>query len=217
MSAAWWAASWSPWRQGWAWRCASWLFATAGQRLVTSCGLASTKSPASKPWSLQVDAPFAMCPTSFSPSSVLLSHDLCPVSRLRTGGGGERPGGWWAADRPGGSGTEDSGVGSWERALRSLHNFLLRPAGPWQVNKTIFCHLIHLQDVCHWFIYLLLSHRLEELATMCTKYDIPHIVNNAYGVQSSKCMHLIQQVVTSQPIRAMPLNGSLFCLLCFYF
>nr|XP_033804156.1 O-phosphoseryl-tRNA(Sec) selenium transferase [Geotrypetes seraphini] len=35
--------------------------------------------------------------------------------------------------------------------------------------------------------------RLEELALMCAKYDIPHIVNNAYGVQSSKCMHLIQQ------------------------
>ncbi|ETE57347.1 O-phosphoseryl-tRNA(Sec) selenium transferase, partial [Ophiophagus hannah] len=28
---------------------------------------------------------------------------------------------------------------------------------------------------------------------MCAKYNIPHIVNNAYGVQSSKCMHLIQQ------------------------
>ncbi|XP_023255350.1 O-phosphoseryl-tRNA(Sec) selenium transferase isoform X2 [Seriola lalandi dorsalis] len=35
--------------------------------------------------------------------------------------------------------------------------------------------------------------RLEELATLCAKYNIPHIVNNAYGVQSSKCMHLIQQ------------------------
>ncbi|KAL8207557.1 UNVERIFIED_CONTAM: hypothetical protein K2H54_058892 [Gekko kuhli] len=35
--------------------------------------------------------------------------------------------------------------------------------------------------------------RLEELAEICTKHDIPHIVNNAYGVQSSKCMHLIQQ------------------------
>ncbi|XP_077333815.1 O-phosphoseryl-tRNA(Sec) selenium transferase [Lithobates pipiens] len=35
--------------------------------------------------------------------------------------------------------------------------------------------------------------RLEELSEICTKYDIPHIVNNAYGVQSSKCMHLIQQ------------------------
>lgn len=35
--------------------------------------------------------------------------------------------------------------------------------------------------------------RLEELSSLCRKHDIPHIVNNAYGVQSSKCMHLIQQ------------------------
>ncbi|NXU58714.1 SPCS transferase, partial [Turnix velox] len=35
--------------------------------------------------------------------------------------------------------------------------------------------------------------RLEELSVICANYDIPHIVNNAYGVQSSKCMHLIQQ------------------------
>ncbi|XP_063313919.1 O-phosphoseryl-tRNA(Sec) selenium transferase [Pelobates fuscus] len=35
--------------------------------------------------------------------------------------------------------------------------------------------------------------RLEELSVICATHDIPHIVNNAYGVQSSKCMHLIQQ------------------------
>lgn len=35
--------------------------------------------------------------------------------------------------------------------------------------------------------------RIEELAVLCAKHDIPHIVNNAYGMQSSKCMHLIQQ------------------------
>lgn len=35
--------------------------------------------------------------------------------------------------------------------------------------------------------------RIEELAVLCAKYGIPHIVNNAYGMQSSKCMHLIQQ------------------------
>ncbi|KAH1170050.1 O-phosphoseryl-tRNA(Sec) selenium transferase [Mauremys mutica] len=35
--------------------------------------------------------------------------------------------------------------------------------------------------------------RLEELSVICSNYDIPHIVNNAYGIQSSKCMHLIQQ------------------------
>lgn len=33
---------------------------------------------------------------------------------------------------------------------------------------------------------------------MSAKYDIPHVVNNAYGVQSSKCMHLIQQVLLLQ-------------------
>nr|XP_039254202.1 O-phosphoseryl-tRNA(Sec) selenium transferase-like [Styela clava] len=35
--------------------------------------------------------------------------------------------------------------------------------------------------------------RLEELAKICKSHDIPHIVNNAYGLQSSKCTHLIQQ------------------------
>ena len=31
------------------------------------------------------------------------------------------------------------------------------------------------------------------IATLCRNKDIPHIVNNAYGVQSSKCMHLINE------------------------
>nr|XP_012327836.1 O-phosphoseryl-tRNA(Sec) selenium transferase isoform X2 [Aotus nancymaae] len=39
--------------------------------------------------------------------------------------------------------------------------------------------------------------RLEELAVICADFGIPHIVNNAYGVQSSKCMHLIQQEMFS--------------------
>lgn len=39
--------------------------------------------------------------------------------------------------------------------------------------------------------------RLEEVAVICSEFNIPHLVNNAYGVQSSKCMHLIQQVWTS--------------------
>ena len=36
--------------------------------------------------------------------------------------------------------------------------------------------------------------RLSEVAGLCKKYDIPHIANNAYGVQSSKCMHIIEEV-----------------------
>lgn len=31
------------------------------------------------------------------------------------------------------------------------------------------------------------------MAQLSSKYNIPHIVNNAYGVQSSKCMHLLQE------------------------
>ncbi|KAK2572093.1 O-phosphoseryl-tRNA(Sec) selenium transferase [Acropora cervicornis] len=34
---------------------------------------------------------------------------------------------------------------------------------------------------------------LEEVAKLCKEQAVPHVVNNAYGVQSSKCMHLIQQ------------------------
>ncbi|RWS00673.1 O-phosphoseryl-tRNA(Sec) selenium transferase-like protein, partial [Dinothrombium tinctorium] len=34
---------------------------------------------------------------------------------------------------------------------------------------------------------------IEEIALICSQENIPHIVNNAYGVQSSKCMHLIEQ------------------------
>ena len=34
---------------------------------------------------------------------------------------------------------------------------------------------------------------VEGIARLCATYSIPHLVNNAYGVQSSKCMHVIQQ------------------------
>uniref|UniRef100_A0A8C0ACA6 O-phosphoseryl-tRNA(Sec) selenium transferase n=1 Tax=Bos mutus grunniens TaxID=30521 RepID=A0A8C0ACA6_BOSMU len=50
--------------------------------------------------------------------------------------------------------------------------------------------------------------RLEELAVICANYGIPHIVNNAYGVQSSKCMHLIQQVRASKDIKTVSLASS---------
>lgn len=34
---------------------------------------------------------------------------------------------------------------------------------------------------------------VETVAEICKKFHVPHVINNAYGVQSSKCMHLIQQ------------------------
>ncbi|XP_048237415.1 O-phosphoseryl-tRNA(Sec) selenium transferase-like [Haliotis rufescens] len=34
---------------------------------------------------------------------------------------------------------------------------------------------------------------LEEIGRLCKEQGVPHVVNNAYGVQSSKCCHLLQQ------------------------
>ena len=31
------------------------------------------------------------------------------------------------------------------------------------------------------------------VAEICGKLGVPHLVNNAYGVQSSKCMHIIEE------------------------
>ncbi|XP_071830497.1 O-phosphoseryl-tRNA(Sec) selenium transferase-like isoform X2 [Apostichopus japonicus] len=35
--------------------------------------------------------------------------------------------------------------------------------------------------------------RLDEVAKICKTEDIPHVVNNAYGLQMSKCCHLVQE------------------------
>ncbi|XP_055901382.1 O-phosphoseryl-tRNA(Sec) selenium transferase-like [Biomphalaria glabrata] len=35
--------------------------------------------------------------------------------------------------------------------------------------------------------------RIEQISTICKEKDIPHLINNAYGLQSSKLTHLIQQ------------------------
>ena len=44
-----------------------------------------------------------------------------------------------------------------------------------------------------------LSYRLPQVGQICKKYNVPHIVNNAYGVQSTKCMHFIQEVGQCTP------------------
>ena len=51
-------------------------------------------------------------------------------------------------------------------------------------------------NMCLCIIYKLqcILCRLEEVAEICKANELPHIVNNAYGLQSSKCMHLIEQV-----------------------
>ena len=35
--------------------------------------------------------------------------------------------------------------------------------------------------------------KIEEIAALCKKYEIFHLINNAYGLQSSKCCHVINQ------------------------
>ena len=36
---------------------------------------------------------------------------------------------------------------------------------------------------------------LVEVATLCKSHDVPHVVNNAYGLQSGKCTHLINEAI----------------------
>lgn len=36
---------------------------------------------------------------------------------------------------------------------------------------------------------------VDDVAKLCLDYDVPHIINNAYGVQDNKCCHLIEQAM----------------------
>ena len=73
------------------------------------------------------------------------------------------------------------------------------------------------------FLVDLLCFRLEEVAALCRTHNIPHLVNNAYGVQSSQCMHRIQQVMSFVSLNALsgvrgmePHNerGALYSMCC---
>lgn len=65
------------------------------------------------------------------------------------------------------------------------------------------------------------SHRLPELALLASKYNIGHLINNAYGVQSSKCMHLISEacrigrvdmwVQSTDKNFMVPIGGAVVC------
>ena len=41
---------------------------------------------------------------------------------------------------------------------------------------------------CNAFFFSFFS-----VAEICHKLGIPHVVNNAYGVQSTKCMHILEE------------------------
>eukprot|EP00053_Salpingoeca_punica_P000056 m.27107 g.27107 ORF g.27107 m.27107 type:complete len:516 (+) comp10035_c0_seq1:1396-2943(+) len=37
--------------------------------------------------------------------------------------------------------------------------------------------------------------RVEDVAKLCKALDVPHVINNAYGLQSSKCNHIVNESV----------------------
>ncbi|OQS06834.1 o-phosphoseryl-tRNA(Sec) selenium transferase-like [Thraustotheca clavata] len=63
--------------------------------------------------------------------------------------------------------------------------------------------------------------RVEEIAQICAKYDIGHVINNAYGLQSSKCAHIVNQAFRRGRVDAcvqstdknflVPVGGSVIC------
>ena len=48
------------------------------------------------------------------------------------------------------------------------------------------------------------SDSLEHIATLCSRHNIPHLVNNAYGLQSARLMHLIQEAAKLVYFITMP-------------
>lgn len=63
--------------------------------------------------------------------------------------------------------------------------------------------------------------RVEEIATLCRQHEVPHVINNAYGVQSSKCMHVVDQAMRCGRVDAVvqsldknfmvPVGGAIVC------
>lgn len=45
--------------------------------------------------------------------------------------------------------------------------------------------------------------RVIEVAQLCAQHDIGHVINNAYGLQSSKCCHWINQAIRSGRVDAI--------------
>eukprot|EP00397_Hematodinium_sp_SG-2012_P033452 GEMP01035745.1.p1 GENE.GEMP01035745.1~~GEMP01035745.1.p1 ORF type:complete len:479 (+),score=103.76 GEMP01035745.1:22-1437(+) len=62
---------------------------------------------------------------------------------------------------------------------------------------------------------------VDEVANVCKKYDVPHVVNNAYGLQCSKIMHSIETAMRKGRLDAVvqstdknflvPVGGAIVC------
>lgn len=82
-------------------------------------------------------------------------------------------------------------------ALIYFHQQRQRQSIIWWLEKvfhTMNPYVLYMQYMYVLNFYFLTDYRLEEIGEICKSQDIPHVVNNAYGLQCSKCTHLIQQV-----------------------
>ena len=76
---------------------------------------------------------------------------------------------------------------------------------PWSVDSFIYffrekCikestdHAYNCQKRVHKFLAVTpFFFSFFSVAEICHKLGIPHVVNNAYGVQSTKCMHILEE------------------------
>ncbi|TYZ63309.1 hypothetical protein PybrP1_005941 [[Pythium] brassicae (nom. inval.)] len=63
--------------------------------------------------------------------------------------------------------------------------------------------------------------RVDDIARLCAAHGVPHVVNNAYGVQSSKCAHLVNEAMRVGRVDAVvqsldknflvPVGGAVVC------
>lgn len=63
--------------------------------------------------------------------------------------------------------------------------------------------------------------KVDEIAQLCQEQNIAHVINNAYGVQSSKCMHLVNEAMRTGRVDAVvqsldknfmvPVGGAIVC------
>ncbi|KAG7401248.1 hypothetical protein PHYBOEH_002432 [Phytophthora boehmeriae] len=62
---------------------------------------------------------------------------------------------------------------------------------------------------------------VEEIAKLCKEYDVAHVINNAYGVQASKCVHQVEVSMRTGRVDAVvqsldknfmvPIGGAIVC------
>lgn len=112
-------------------------------------------------------------------------------------------------DRPGRVGEEGRETGTRKHSCNYDHHLMLCSKGHWQAGggrwQYWITDWINSQFQMYQFIYSIQSHSshgyhsssndnvIMQVAGVCERRNIPHIINNAYGLQSSKCLHHIQQ------------------------